>query len=107
MVDRAAVKQALATIKQRADYEYFFSRLSSTEWVAPLFEEGLFSKPPAAIAEGDYVRFPFWPESSFLARVANKAPTVAARVLLAIPETDNVRIHQDLVEIALQIGADA
>ncbi len=107
MVSRAAVKQALATIKQRADYEYFFSRLSSPEWLTPLLEEGLFRKPPAAIAEGDYVRFPFWPESSFLARVANKAPEEAARVLSVIPETDNVRIHQDLVDIALQIDADA
>src|SRR2546421_4319420 len=107
MVDRATLKQALATIKQRADYEYFFSRLSSPEWLTPLFEEGLFSKPPGPIAEGEYIRFPFWPESSFLVRVANKAPTVAARVLLAVPETANVRIHQDLMDVALQIDADS
>src|SRR2546421_9483989 len=107
MVDRATLKQALATIKQRADYEYFFSRLSSPEWLTPLFEEGLFSKPPGPIAEGEYIRFPFWPESSFLVRVANKAPTVAARVLLAVPQTAQLRLPPDFMDGALPIDADS
>src|SRR5712691_7810091 len=105
MPDRTALRKALAAVKQRADYEYFFSKISSPDWLQPLLEEGLFKKPPSPIREGNYVRFPLWPESAYLARVAGENPDLAARVLFAIPETDNVRVHEDLVEVALKIGS--
>jgi hypothetical protein len=88
-----------------ADYIYFFSKLASPGWIEPLLEEGRFASPPPAVREGDSIRFPGWPESEYLSRVAAKAPDMAARVLAEVPDTDNQRVHIDLVDVALQLSA--
>src|SRR4051812_1118300 len=104
MPDRAAVRRAVSLFRGQTDYVYFFSRLTSPGWIEPLIQEGRFASPPPAVREGDSIRFPGWPESEYLARVAGRAPDLAARVLAAIPETDNQRVHLDLVEVALQLS---
>mgnify|MGYP001362519734 CR=1 FL=1 len=104
MPDRASLRRALGLMKRRADYEYFFSRLATPDWIRPIEEEGLFNRPPATVRQGDYVQFPFWPELGYLARVAGDAPDLAAEVLLRIPATDNLRVHQDLTDVALKIS---
>src|SRR2546426_140950 len=107
MPDRTALKEALGLIKTRADYEYFFSQLESPRWLEALVQEGLFTKPPEPIREGNYIRFPAWPESAFLARVADRVPDVAVRALEQVPPTNNVRVHEDLLEVALKISTSA
>ena len=103
MPDREAVKRALALLAGDAEHVYFFQRLASASWIEPLLEEGRFSSPPDAVRDGDYIRFPSWPESQYLARVAKSAPDAAARALHHVPLNDNQRVHLDLVEVALQI----
>src|SRR6185437_2461045 len=108
MPDRSTLKRALGLIKRRADYEYFFSRLTTPDWIVPILEEGLFDQPPIAVRQGEYIQFPFWPESEYLARVADQAPKLAADALRRIPLNDNLRVNHDLVEIALKVPvADA
>lgn len=107
MPDRAAVKKALSLMQRRAEYEYFFSKLQSPDWLEPLLEEERFTNPPPIVRDGDYIQFPSWPESQYLARVAEKAPQLAAKVLSSIPATDNARIHLDLLEVALKIEPKA
>jgi hypothetical protein len=103
-----AVQQILASLKRRADYEFVMGRLSSAEWIDPLKAAGLFKDPPAPIKSGDSISFPSWPESAFLARVAGQAPTLVADTILAFRETDNPRIHEDIVDAALSMPcADA
>ena len=46
MPDLATLRRALGLIKRRADYEYFFSRLATPDWIGPLAEEGLFDHVP-------------------------------------------------------------
>lgn len=100
------VRQALEIIKKRAaNYEYFFDRLDSPAWIEPLYQEGFFRNPPSAERDGDYIRFPIWPESRYLVRMA-RLPEAQAQVLqiaLQIPETDNVRVLEDLADIALSL----
>jgi len=97
-----AVQKALEAISKRGvNYEYFFDHLSSPEWIDPLFKEGMFQHPLPPKREGDYISFPFWPESRYLARMARQAPTVVLGVALKIPKTDNVRVYDDLADIAL------
>jgi hypothetical protein len=64
-------------------------------------EEGRFSIPPKAVHEGNRIKFPLWPEAEYLLRVARSDPAQAGRALLAIGETDNMRVHLTLAQIAL------
>ena len=105
MPDRSDVRRAVALFRNPADYFYFFSKLISPGWLTPLLEEGRYSSPPSAEREGDTIRFPGWPESAYLARVAARASEVAATVLRSIPLPDNHNVHVDLVETALQVPA--
>ena len=95
------IQKAIKAIKRAADYEYFFERLVSPVWIEPLFEAGMFSAPVGPIPEGQFLRFPFWPQSRYLARMSAQASETVLKVILAIPHTENVRIHEDLVDAAL------
>lgn len=105
MVKAEIVQKALKAIKRAADYEYFFDQLSSPSWIEPLWEAGLFKSPFEPIKEGDYIRFPHWPESRYLARMAPLAPAIVQKLCLKIPDTANVRVHEDLVDAALNMPA--
>jgi hypothetical protein len=92
--------RAIAEIsKGRANYEYFFDRLSSPEWIAPLRDRGLFSDPPPLEIADGRIQAPPWPPSRFLARVASQAPEEVLEIMLDI-ETNNERVHEDFAEAA-------
>src|SRR5207249_148954 len=101
MPTREQVRRAIKAIKRYADYEYFFNELRSPDWIGPLLQEGMFKKPPGPIREGSFIRFPLWPESRYLARVAAKTPELVLKVIRQIPETENVRVHEDFIDAAL------
>ncbi len=85
---------------------YFFSRLESPLWIDPLAERDMFKYPPKAeYVTGGGVRFPPWPPSRYLARMAPQAPAEVAAVLAKI-ETDNSSIIGDMVKAALAMPAD-
>lgn len=102
------VEKAIAEIsKSAANYRYFFERLNSPSWLGPLAEKGRFRTPPDKIEVDGGVMFPVWPESQYLARMA-KIPEAQAQVLQivgSIPETDNIRVHADLLDVALALPA--
>src|SRR5580704_10685490 len=102
------VSKALEQIgKSAANYQYFFDKLSSPEWLAPLAEKGRFKQPPEKQSVEGGVRFPGWPESQYLVHMA-KIPAAQQQVLqivLAMADTDNIRVHADLMEIALSLPA--
>lgn len=102
MIPTEKVQKAIELMKKGgANYEHFFSKLDSSDWIGPLAAQGFFATPPPAIREGGYIRLPFWPESKFLARVANKAPVEVLERFLKIPDTENARIYEDMAEAAL------
>lgn len=93
----AAIEEIL---KRRANYEYFFSRLTDPTWIKPLREHG-FLRHPQPIERGeDFVRYPPWPESEFLARVADQDPGTVLDTILAMEPTDNQSVHQDIADAA-------
>lgn len=106
MPSRNHVKQAMAMIRGRAEYEYFFARLDTPKWIDPLLEEGRFDNPPPPIQDADAFRLQSWPESQYLARVAAEAPEAAGRVLLHINQPANPLIHEDLAEVAAKVDLD-
>ena len=99
MVRPEFVKKALDEIRKRtANYEYFFNHLKSPDWIEPLFNEGLFQHPPEPHREGDYISFPLWPESRYLVRMASISPKLVLAIVLKIPTTANIRVHEDLAD---------
>jgi hypothetical protein len=105
--NRETVRKILEALKTKADSMFFFENLKSAAWVQPLFDEGLFSDPPAG-EETDQggVRYPPWPASQFLARVVEQAPEIVIGVVSKIPHTDNPSVHRDIVSIALKVPAN-
>lgn len=93
-----------------SNLRYFLERLDDPEWIGLLEREGFFASPPDVERTQDdedtWLRFPDWPASRYLVRVANTAPERVAQVLLAFPATDNVRVHEDIIEAAQQMPAE-
>jgi hypothetical protein len=89
--------------KSPASYEYFFDNLDDPAWLRSLAAMKFFRAPPGPERTEDWVRYPGWPESRYLARVAARAPDEVLKLARAIPQTDNPRVHQDLFEIAAQL----
>jgi hypothetical protein len=106
MPSAEVIKKALAAIQQdEADRIYFFETLTSPDWIKPLSDAGIFQSPPPLLRDGEYVQFPLWAESRYLARMAQIAPETVLEIVLAIPETENVRIHEDFLDAALTMPA--
>lgn len=101
------VDRAVALMGHTEHYRYFFDRLENPEWIKPLKSKGFFSNPPKA--ERDETRgtigFPIWPESRYLLRMALLKPEVVLELILQIPDTDNIRVHEDLADAALAMPA--
>src|SRR5882724_8617100 len=89
-----------------ATFAYFFDRLAHPGWVEPLREAGFFKNPPDPVPhEGGGRSFAFWPASRYLVRMA-KVSEVQERVLeiaKSFPRTENVRVHEDLADLALAL----
>lgn len=107
-MDRAALARLLDKVRARADtYAYFFDNIDSAAWIAPLRAHGFFSDPVGVeYLEDGYVRFPIWPESRALARVAAGDEVEAIQTILACPDTDNPRVHDDFLDAALQMSPE-
>lgn len=105
MPSAADVQRAIELLSQSANYQYFFDRLDSADWIEPLAEHGFFKHPPPPIRDGSTIRFPFWVESRYLARMAAEAPDLVASVIAAIPKTENTRVHEDIIEAVGRIPA--
>ncbi|HEX2052314.1 MAG TPA: DUF255 domain-containing protein [Actinomycetota bacterium] len=87
---------------------HFFDNLQNPAWIPPLKDAGIFDEPPAPIydlAEGT-VGSPPWPESKYLARMAVYDPETVQHVAMAVPDADNVQVHEDLADVALALPAD-
>ena len=88
-------------------FGYFFDKCQSPEWLGPLRDCGFFQSPPEpkSEAEGGPIRFPTWPHARYLARMASLTPEEVLKIILEIPDTENIRVHEDLVEAALGMPA--
>lgn len=92
-------------------FGYFFHRLNDPAWLAPLRDEGLFRRPlePERDTEKGTIAFPRWPQSRYLARMAAAGSREVQQAVLEIAlqiETDNISIHEDLMDVVLAIPAE-
>jgi hypothetical protein len=81
---------------------------ASASWVSAFQQAGFFSAPPPPEVDKETgsTGFASWPESQYLARVAADDPQRVVAAALHIPGTDNCRVGQDVVAIALAVPAD-
>ena len=105
MISRELVEKALSKLSTPIAYEYFFENLKSAEWIKPLKQvrPDIFKKPVKAVKTDQGWSLPWWPESRYLARVADQAPAEIVSIVLALEDTDNSRVHDDFAEAALKI----
>jgi hypothetical protein len=105
MVTDEVVEKALELVsKGGGNYQYFFGKLNSPDWIAPLQKKGRFSHPPVAIVEETSIRFPRWPEGEYLVRMAPLAPDlVFGAIDVKVYESDNHYVHQILLQIAAEL----
>src|SRR4030042_3635501 len=101
------VDRTVALLGHPEQYRYFFDRLENPEWVKPLKTKRFFTNPqnPKLDEVNGTIAFPPWPESRYLVRMASLRPDVVLEIMLQIPDTDNVRVHEDLAEVALAMPA--
>lgn len=97
------VDKVIASIGHISKYRYFFDRLENPEWIIPLYEKGFFKNPPSTIInENDnFIHYPPWPESKYLARMAKFNPEIVLDVLLKIKDIDNIKVHEDFIDSVL------
>jgi hypothetical protein len=103
------VNRAVALLGRTEQLRYFFDRLENPLWLEALAKKGFFEHPPPVVkdeARGT-ASFPPWPASRYLIRMAKieSAQPAVLKVALAIPETENVRVHEDLADVALELPA--
>ena len=105
-VSREQIQNALQLIERRgANFAFFFKNVSHPVWIEPLKTAGHFKNPPGVAAAGEgFVSFPMWSPGVFLKRVAASAGAEVVNILLEIGNTDNPRVLEDVVEIALNIS---
>jgi hypothetical protein len=107
-VSRDKIQKALELIGRRgANFAFFFKNASDPVWIEPLKAAGHFKNPPRVVPAGEgYVSFPIWWPSEFLKRVAPVAREDVVKILLEMGDTDNPKVLEDVVEIALSIAND-
>jgi len=98
------IEKVVTSLKKETDRQYFFSKLKNPLWIEPLRERGYFSNPPEVKQLPDgYVQYPHWPELTYLVTIAGEATGQIIDIVLALPKTDNLRIYDDILAIALKL----
>ena len=100
------IERTYGTMKKQFDHEYFFTRLKNPLWIQPLVERGCFQSPPKMKKlPGGYIQTPVWPELRYLKNVVMDATDDVLEVVRALPEADNPRVYDDILDITLQLDA--
>lgn len=83
---------------------YFFDKLENPAWLPLLRKEEFFAHPPEPERndEDGTIALPPWPASRYLARMAavESAQATVLEIALQIPQTENVRVYEDLADAA-------
>ena len=102
------VERLLSLIERRgANFAFFFERVDDASWLPILHAKGYFAHPLKAEPVGDgRVIFPLWWPIRYLAKVSEAAPDEVIEIVLQIPEVDNPRAYEDILDIALRLPGE-
>ena len=107
----SAIERMLSLIERRgANFVFFFKRVTETAdaaWIPILDNRGYFANPPNTEPIGDgRVNFPFWWPIRFLANMSNHAPDEVIEIVSQLPEVDNPKVYDDILDIALRLHGE-
>jgi hypothetical protein len=106
MPSKADVQAALLKIPTFQLRRVFYEGLKNPRWARPLFEAGAFTYPPEPKNTDDgYIRDVYWPEMSYLTRVAAEVPTDVVDVLLSLANSSSAWVRRAAFEIGSKIPA--
>lgn len=89
---------------KRAFIEYWFRNLENYKWLPLLKDASFFSKPIDIITHEDgCISCPSWPQASYLLKCVDSNPDLVCEIIESVEDTENARVHQELVEIALKL----
>ena len=102
------VENMFSLIERRgANFVFFFkhaAETADTTWLPLLKEKHYFAHPPNTEPIGnDRANLPYWWPLHYLARMAPHAPTDVIEIVLQLPMTNNPRIYNEILKIALQL----
>ena len=105
------VEQMFSLIERRgANFAFFFKHAADTAdatWLPLLNKRGYFADPPNAEPINDHmVNFPFWWPTHYLAKIADRVPDKAIKIVQQLPKVNNPRIYCEFLEIALQFHGE-
>lgn len=99
------LEKAIALMAHGEHRRYFFDKLDNPNWIPLLKSKGFFKTPPPLNRneEKGTIGFPPWSESKYLARMAAFMPDEVLNVIQDMEETENTRVHEDLVDAAINM----
>ena len=102
-----AVEKVLSLFEKEADRLHFFSRLKNPLWIQSLSNRGCFKSPPGVRHLTDeFVQHPPWPELQYLKNVSVEAPDEVVDIVSRLPQTENVSVYEDILDIALLLKGE-
>ncbi len=84
---------------------YFFDKCDNPKWLPLLEKRGAFYSPQDAIEKDGYIQFVPWPESGYLARIADRADDAVFQIIEKL-DTKNLSVLGSFVEAAIKSSPD-
>lgn len=100
VIERDRVLNLIST--RGSNYEYFFRNANEELWLDPLRDGGFFSNPPVVERVEGGIKVPLWWPMEFLVRIFEKAPDKVIAIVGSLPDVENPRILESIVEIILK-----
>jgi len=104
MITPKQIENLKILLESGADADFFFTSIKSSEWLPVLLKNGFFDSPPEPEHGDNWVRFPPWPQSSYLVRAAPQIPEEVVKAALHIPFTKNASVNNDILRVALAVA---
>ena len=105
------VERMFSLIERRGANSVFFfqqiAEITDVSWFPELEKRGYFKHPPSVEPIGDgQVIFPLWWPIRYLAKISSHVPDKAIEIVLQLPKTDNPRVYDGILDIALQLHGE-
>ena len=93
-----------------ANFVFFFKQVSEkadVTWLPFLEKKGYFAHPPNVqqTDEGSVI-YPIWDPMRYLEKVSRQAPDEVIEIVRQLPETDNPRVYEGILDVALQLPGE-
>jgi len=85
--------------------KHFFYEIKDSGWLKILISGGQYISAPKVFKdnETETLLYPSWPEANYLIHLASTEPEKVINIVKHLPETENFKVHDRLVDIALVI----